>query len=85
MLEGTAVEGAKPYVDIWRELHPDAVGHYSYYGYRGNCRVKGIGWRLDSFIVPERIKGEVRAVEIRHSVWGASDHTPVYMDIKGPL
>lgn len=29
VLNGTASKGAQPYVDIWRELHPDAVGHYS--------------------------------------------------------
>lgn len=29
VLEGTAYPGALPYVDIWREKHPDAVGHYS--------------------------------------------------------
>lgn len=37
--------------DAWRALHPDAVGHYTYYGWRGNCRARGAGWRIDSFIV----------------------------------
>lgn len=37
--------------DAWRECHPDAVGHYTYYGWRGQCRSRGAGWRIDSFIV----------------------------------
>ncbi|PWN34105.1 DNase I-like protein, partial [Meira miltonrushii] len=85
VLAGTAVEGAKPYVDIWRERNPDAIGHFTYFGFRGQCRQKGIGWRLDSFIIPERIKDSVLDVGIRHTVYGASDHLPIYMDIKGAL
>ena len=85
VLAGTAVEGAKPYVDIWRERNPDAIGHFTYYGFRGQCRQKGIGWRLDSFIIPERIKDSILDVGIRHTVYGASDHLPIYMDIKGAL
>lgn len=50
-LEGTFLEGAKPFKDVWREKHPDAAGHFTFYGWRGQCRIKGIGWRLDSFIV----------------------------------
>ena len=34
------------FLDIWRDLHPDDR-HYSYFGYRFDCRSKGIGWRLD--------------------------------------
>ncbi|PKI82499.1 hypothetical protein MVES_003684 [Malassezia vespertilionis] len=37
--------------DAWRVLHPDDAGVFSYYGWRGNCRVRGAGWRLDSFMV----------------------------------
>ncbi|UZJ55340.1 hypothetical protein CBS101457_004660 [Exobasidium rhododendri] len=85
VLDGTAYPGAQPYVDIWRERHPDAVGHYTYYGFRGFCRSKGIGWRLDSFIIPKRIAHLIEACEIRHTIYGASDHLPIYMDIQGTL
>lgn len=34
------------FVDVWRKLHPDDR-HYTYFSFRFNCRVKGIGWRLD--------------------------------------
>ncbi|WFD36957.1 DNA-(apurinic or apyrimidinic site) lyase [Malassezia cuniculi] len=78
--------------DAWRVLHPDAVGHYTYYGWRGMCRSRGSGWRIDSFIVSEDAMPRVKAVEIRHEIYGASDHVPVVRmltyqmaDIAGPL
>lgn len=63
--------------DAWRELHPDAVGHYTYYGWRGNCRARGAGWRIDSFILSRQALARVQACEIRHEIYGASDHVPV--------
>ena len=37
---------APTFIDVWRHLHPD-VRNYSFFSYRGNCRAKGLGWRLD--------------------------------------
>ncbi|CBQ71392.1 related to exodeoxyribonuclease [Sporisorium reilianum SRZ2] len=85
LLQGTATASSKPLVDVWRQKHPDAVGHYTFYGWRGFCRSKGIGWRLDSFILSERIAGKAVECEIRHECYGASDHVPIYCDIQGPL
>lgn len=85
LLEGKATEGAKPLVDIWREHHPGAKGHFTYYGWRGMCRAKGIGWRIDSFIVSERAKDRCTGCEIRQEVYGASDHVPVYADFDEKL
>jgi len=34
------------FIDVWRDLHPDERG-YTYFSYRFNCRMKGIGWRID--------------------------------------
>lgn len=85
LLAGTATPSSKPFLDIWRELHPDAIGHYSFFGWRGACRSKGIGWRLDSFIVSERFRNRVKACEIRYEMYGPSDHIPVFCDIEGPL
>jgi AP endonuclease-1 len=45
---------ANKFVDVWRKLHPD-VQHYSYFGYRSNCRAKGIGWRLDMCMSPKQL------------------------------
>jgi len=37
---------AGKFVDVWRHLHPNDK-HYTYFSYRFNCRLKGLGWRLD--------------------------------------
>ncbi|SPO37692.1 related to exodeoxyribonuclease [Pseudozyma flocculosa] len=84
LLAGTADDGGR-LVDVWREQHPDAVGHFTFYGWRGMCRSKGIGWRLDSFIFSERIKDRAKECEIRHECYGPSDHVPIYCDVQGPL
>ncbi|KAI8998650.1 Endonuclease/exonuclease/phosphatase [Trametes punicea] len=72
--------GAEPdagkFVDVWRERHP-GLRHYTYFSYRFNCREKGLGWRLDMFVVSERL---LERRDLR-----ASDHCPVVMEIEGPL
>ena len=37
---------ANKFVDVWRSMHPEDQ-QYTYFSYRFDCRVKGIGWRLD--------------------------------------
>lgn len=44
-------DGANKMVDVWRHLHPETQ-HYTYFSYRFNCRMKGIGWRLDHCAFP---------------------------------
>ncbi|KAJ1309782.1 hypothetical protein OPQ81_006547 [Rhizoctonia solani] len=81
----TSTQGrAGPMVDVWRRLHPNDE-HYSYFSYRFNARLKGIGWRLDHFVISERLFPKVAGCEIRNEVWGASDHCPIVMDFEGPL
>ncbi|CAE6465911.1 unnamed protein product [Rhizoctonia solani] len=75
---------AGPMVDVWRRLHPTDE-HYTYFSYRFNARLKGIGWRIDHFVVSERLFPKVAACEIRNEIWGASDHCPIVMDFEGPL
>jgi len=72
------------FVDIWRRLHP-TDRHYTYFSYRFNCRMKGIGWRLDMFVLSERIVERVKMCEIRSEIYGASDHCPVVMEFEGTL
>ncbi|KAJ4487823.1 Endonuclease/exonuclease/phosphatase [Lentinula aciculospora] len=75
---------ALKFVDIWRNFHPDDK-HFTYFSYRFNCRQKGIGWRLDMFVLSERIIDRVKMCEIRSEIYGASDHCPLTMEIEGPL
>ncbi|KAG0196989.1 hypothetical protein BGX28_009492 [Mortierella sp. GBA30] len=76
-------------VDTFRELKgegDDVAGHYTYYSYRFQCRVKGIGWRLDYFVTDkEFFKERVIESTIREGVYGASDHVPVVLVVKGAL
>ncbi|KAH8116824.1 Endonuclease/exonuclease/phosphatase [Phellopilus nigrolimitatus] len=77
-----ADKSANRFIDVWRHLHPDDQ-HYTYFGYRFNCRSKGIGWRLDMFVLSERLLNSVKMCEIRSEIYGASDHCPVVMEIGG--
>ncbi|VDB82725.1 unnamed protein product [Peniophora sp. CBMAI 1063] len=76
-------KNAGKFVDMWRARHPDER-HYTYFSYRFNCRVKGIGWRLDTFVLSERIADNVKMIEIRSDIYGASDHCPVTMEFVSP-
>ncbi|KAG0311572.1 hypothetical protein BGZ99_010075 [Dissophora globulifera] len=76
-------------VDTFREIQgegQDVAGQYSYYSYRFQCRIKGIGWRLDYFVTDKDFQKE-RVVEsvIREECYGASDHVPIVLIAKGTL
>jgi exodeoxyribonuclease-3 len=62
--------------DAFRTHYPDKKDEYTWWTYRGGCREKNIGWRLDYFFVDEKIKGRMKAVKHLQSVLG-SDHCPV--------
>ena len=68
------------YVDTFRHLHPDAV-KYSWWSYRFHARENNAGWRIDYFVVSERLLPRVKASEIHNEIFG-SDHCPVSMDIE---
>ncbi|ULQ58504.1 exodeoxyribonuclease III [Brucepastera parasyntrophica] len=61
--------------DTFRTLHPDTVA-YSWWSYMGNARANNVGWRLDYFLVSNRLMPKVKAAEIYNTVEG-SDHCPV--------
>ncbi|GAA5965259.1 hypothetical protein JCM3765_006376 [Sporobolomyces pararoseus] len=77
--------GERGFIDVWREKNPNVIGNYSYFSYKFQCRSKGIGWRIDFAIVSKRIFEKVETCEIRQSIYGASDHVPIVIDIQGPL
>ena len=68
------------FVDTFRLLHPDATGAYSWWSYMFNARANNAGWRIDYFLVSERIRNRVREARIDAHVMG-SDHCPVVLDI----
>jgi exodeoxyribonuclease-3 len=63
------------FVDAYRHLYPDKV-EYTWWTYRLNARIRGIGWRLDYFLVSENLLPRVKDVVIYNEVMG-SDHCPV--------
>ena len=68
------------FTDTFRYLHPDATGAYSWWSYRFNARKNNAGWRIDYFIVSDRLRSRVAAAEIRSDVLG-SDHCPVVLEL----
>ncbi len=63
------------FVDVYRHLYPERV-QYTWWTYRMSARERGIGWRLDYFLVSEKLVSRVRDVIIHENVPG-SDHCPV--------
>lgn len=68
------------YIDSFRFLHPEAV-EYSWWSYRMNARERNIGWRIDYWLVSERLKDKIREAEIHQEIFG-SDHCPVELKIE---
>lgn len=68
------------FTDSFRHLFPDATGMYSWWSYRFNARKNNAGWRIDYFIVSDRIKDQITATPIFNEVFG-SDHCPVGLEI----
>ena len=67
------------FIDSFRYLHPTEV-KYSWWSYRFHARENNSGWRIDYFIVSDRIKERIKAAEIHNDIMG-SDHCPVSLDI----
>ncbi len=72
---------AAGFADTFRTLHPDATGAYSWWSYRFRARDNNAGWRIDYFIVSQRLLPRVAAAEIRSDVYG-SDHCPVTLELR---
>lgn len=71
------------FVDAFRRLYPDKV-QYTWWATRVNARERGIGWRLDYFLVSEALFPRVSDVVIYDQVTG-SDHCPVMLSLDGEL
>jgi exodeoxyribonuclease-3 len=68
------------FADTFRVLYPDLEGVYSWWSYRFNARKNNAGWRIDYFIVSDRLKEKIRRAEILTTVEG-SDHCPVLLEL----
>ncbi|MBQ4504313.1 MAG: exodeoxyribonuclease III, partial [Firmicutes bacterium] len=61
------------FVDSYRYLYPDVTGVYTWWSYRFNARKNNAGWRIDYFVVSERLKERIKEVTLCTDVYG-SDH-----------
>ena len=68
------------FTDTFRHLHPDTTGIYSWWSYRFNARKNNAGWRIDYFIVSNRIADKIIAAPIHTDILG-SDHCPVGLEL----
>lgn len=64
------------FTDTFRHFYPDATDQYSWWSYRMRARERNVGWRIDYFIVSERLKERLAGASIHQEIYG-SDHCPV--------
>jgi exodeoxyribonuclease-3 len=69
------------FIDSWRYFYPDAEGVYSWWSYRFNARKNNAGWRIDYFLVSEKIRDRMKDAAILTDIMG-SDHCPVVLELK---
>ena len=68
------------FTDTFRHLYPDVTGAYSWWSYRFNARKNNAGWRIDYFLVSNRIAHRIKEAQIHADVFG-SDHCPVLLEL----
>ncbi len=68
------------FTDTFRHLNPTLTGVYSWWSYRFNARKNNAGWRIDYFLVSNRIAGKIITAPIDTQILG-SDHCPVGLEI----
>ena len=69
------------FVDSFRYLYPDREECYTWWSYMFHAREKNVGWRIDYFIVSQKIKERIEEAKIYQDILG-SDHCPVGLEIK---
>ena len=68
------------FIDTFRTLYPDQVT-YSWWSYRFQARQKNAGWRIDYFVVSQRLLSTIQDAQIHTDILG-SDHCPVELTLK---
>lgn len=71
---------SKGFTDTFRYLYPDKTGTYSWWSYRFNARANNAGWRIDYFLVSDRLASLVTEADIHSDITG-SDHCPVSLSL----
>ena len=68
------------FTDSFRFLYPDKTDAYSWWSYRAGARARNVGWRIDYFVVSDRLRENIRDAYIFPELTG-SDHCPVGLDL----
>ena len=68
------------FTDSFRYLYPDLTDAYTWWSYMFNARAKNVGWRIDYFVVSDRLQTQIRNAAIHPDVMG-SDHCPVELEL----
>lgn len=68
------------FIDTFRYLYPEQIT-YSWWSYRFRAREKNAGWRIDYFLISERLKERLHDAKIHTEIMG-SDHCPVELELK---
>lgn len=69
------------FTDSFRFFYPDLEGAYSWWSYRFQARAKNTGWRIDYFVVSNRLAERMESAAILNEIMG-SDHCPVELTLK---
>ena len=69
------------FLDSFRFFYPELKNIYSWWSYRFHARDKNVGWRIDYFVVSEKLKNRMADASIHTEIFG-SDHCPVELDLK---
>ena len=68
------------FTDTFRFLNPDLAHAYSWWSYRFNARANNSGWRIDYFLVSDRLREQIKDAQIHPDIFG-SDHCPVSLEL----
>jgi len=68
------------FTDSFRYLYPDATGAYTWWSYMYHARQNNAGWRIDYFLVSDRLQDKIKAAPIYSDIFG-SDHCPVGLEL----
>ena len=68
------------YTDSFRYLYPETKDKYSWWSYRAAARERNVGWRIDYFVVSDRLRDNIKDAYILPEITG-SDHCPVGLDM----
>ena len=68
------------FIDTFRSLYPEQIT-YSWWSYRFRAREKNTGWRIDYFLISERLKDRLEDAKIHTEIMG-SDHCPIEITLK---